>query len=117
MKQLPVFQFYPGDWMKCSNLRRCAHATKGLWIDLLCLLFESEDRSVLVPSRRAWSDEKIALAVGGDNAVVLASLQELTLKGVALRHKDGTLYLKRTIRDEKPRLQSIETTGKAAIET
>lgn len=107
-KKLPAFQFYPGDWMKDTNLRRCTHAAKGLWVDLLCLMFESEDRGVLISSRRAWSDEEIALAVGGDNATVLACLQELISKGVALRRKDGALYSKRMIRDEKTRVQNIE---------
>jgi hypothetical protein len=107
-KKLPAFQFYPGDWMKDPNLRRCTHAAKGLWMDLLCLMFESEERGVLISSRRAWSDEEIALAVGGDSTAVLACLQELILKGVALRRKDGALLSKRMIRDEKTRVQNIE---------
>jgi hypothetical protein len=96
-------QFYPGDWMKDPNLRRCSHAAKGVWIDILCLMWESEERGVLVTSQRAWSDEEIALAVGGDNATTLACLAELTLKGVANRRQDGALYSKRMVRDEHKR--------------
>jgi len=101
--KLPAFQFYPGDWLKDPNLRRCTHAAKGVWIDLLCLMHESEERGVLVTSQRAWSDDEIALAVGGDNATTLACLQELTLKGVANRRTDGALYSKRLVRDEHKR--------------
>ncbi len=107
-KKLPAFQFYPGDWLKDPNLRRCTHAAKGVWIDLLCLMFESEERGVLVSSQRAWSDDEIVLAVGGDSAVVRACVQELTLKGVCNRRQDGALYSKRLVRDEHKRLLCIE---------
>lgn len=102
-KKLPAFQFYTGDWMKDANLRRCTHAAKGVWIDILCLMFDSEERGVLVSRRRAWDDDEIVLAVGGDSAVVRAGLEELTSKGVAARRKDGALYSKRMVDDEDKR--------------
>jgi hypothetical protein len=77
-------------------------------MDLLCLMFESEERGVLSSSQRAWSDEEITLAVGGDYAVVLACVQELTLKGVANRQSNGALYSKRLVRDEHKRKLCIE---------
>lgn len=103
MAKLPAFQFYPGDWLKDPNLRRCTHAAKGVWMDILCLMFESQERGVLITAQRAWSDEEIALAVGGDSTTVMACVQELTLKGVAYRRADGALYSKRLIRDEQKR--------------
>ena len=103
MSKLPAFQFYPGDWLKDPNLRRCTHAAKGVWMDLLCLMFESEERGVLATAGVAWSDDEIALAVGGDRAVVLACVQELTHKGVANRQSNGALYSRRLIRDEHKR--------------
>lgn len=102
-RKLPSFQFYPGDWMKDSNLRRCTHAAKGVWIDMLCLMFDSEQRGVLATAGRAWSDSEIALAVGGDHDVTLACIAELTLKGVANRTEGGALYSKRLVRDEHKR--------------
>lgn len=101
--KLPAFQFYPGDWIKDPNLRRCSHAAKGVWIDVLCLMFECEERGVLATAGTAWSDEEIARAVGGDQAAVLVSLSELTLKGVAKRRQDGSLYSKRLVTDEHKR--------------
>lgn len=106
--KLPSFQFYPGDWAKDPNLRRCTHAAKGVWIDILCLMWENEERGVLATAGRAWSDEDIALAVGGDQAVVLVCLQELTLKGAAKRRADGALYSKRLVRDEHKRMLCVE---------
>lgn len=105
-KKLPAFQFYTGDWMKDANLRRCTHAAKGVWIDILCLMFDSEERGVLVSRRQAWGDDEIVLAV------VRAGLEELTSKGVAGRRKDGALYSKRMVRDEEIRLKNVKNGGK-----
>ena len=96
-KKLPALQFYPGDWMKDPALRRCTHAAKGVWIDILCLMWENEERGVLATAGQAWCDEDIARAVGGDQAVVLSCLAELTLKGVANRRSDGSLYSRRLV--------------------
>jgi hypothetical protein len=42
----PSFQFYPGDWRMDGNLRRCSHAARGAWMDILCVLHESEEYGV-----------------------------------------------------------------------
>ncbi len=42
--KLPSFQFYPGDWMKDPALRSVSLEARGLWMDMLCLLFESVRR-------------------------------------------------------------------------
>lgn len=99
----PSMQFYPGDWMKDPDLRRCSHAAKGVWVDLLCLMFECAERGVLATSGVAWTDQEIAQAVGGDQSVVLECLRELTCKGVAKRRADGALYSKRMVADETKR--------------
>lgn len=69
----PSFQFYPGDWLGNSNLRRCTHAEKGVWIDVMCLMHDSEEYGVL-----RWSLKEIASAVG----CKLADLKSLITKGV-----------------------------------
>lgn len=106
--KLPSFQFYPGDWRKDPNLSRCSHAAKGVWIDLLCLMFESDERGVLATAGSAWSDEDVAQAIGGDKATTIACIEELTLKGVANRNSTGALYSKRMVRDEHKRVLCVE---------
>ncbi len=44
MGKPPAFQFYVGDWLKDPALTMCSPATRGIWIDLLCAMHES-DRS------------------------------------------------------------------------
>lgn len=103
MAKLPSFQFYPGDWLKDTNLRRCSHTAKGVWIDMLCLMFEADERGVLATNGVAWSDEEIACAIGGDSATTIGAIQELSLKGVVKRQKNGAAYSKRMVMDENKR--------------
>ncbi len=43
----PSFQFYPSDWVGNSNLKRCTHAEKGVWLEIMCLLHDSEEYGLL----------------------------------------------------------------------
>lgn len=74
----PAFQFYPGDWQRDANLRRCSHAARGAWIDVLCLMHDAEEYGVL-----RWPLADIASAAGAP----LKLLRELVDKGV-LRGSD-----------------------------
>jgi len=103
MAKLPSFQFYPGDWMKDPDLRRCSHAAKGVLIDALCLMFESRERGYLATAGVAWSDAEVAHAIGGDQTIVAACLVELAVKGALVRDSRGALYSARMVRDEHKR--------------
>ena len=47
MAKAPAFQFYVKDWLSDPLLKMVTHQTKGIWIDLLCFLWESPDRGEL----------------------------------------------------------------------
>lgn len=99
----PAFQFYPGDWMKDPDLRRCGRAARGMWIDILCLMFECSDRGVLATGGVPWTDQEIAAAVGGDISDGVECVAELLRKGVAYRNQAGAIFCKRMVRDEQIR--------------
>jgi hypothetical protein len=69
----PAFQFYTADWQGNSKLRRCSHAHKGAWVDVLCLMHDSDEYGVL-----RWPLEDIAQAVGCS----VKMLREIVAKGV-----------------------------------
>lgn len=106
MGKLPGFTFYTGDWVKDPDLRRCSKAAKGVWVDMLCLMFECENRGVLATDDRPWSDQEIAGAVGGDIAENLSCIAELLDKGVASRNKFGSIFSRRMTRDERERQET-----------
>src|SRR5215472_12452672 len=109
MGKLPGFTFYPGDWQKDPSLRRCCKAAKGVWMDMLCLLFECPSRGVFVDAGgRPWGDEEIAAAIGGDMASNLECIRELLAKGVAQRDARGAIFSRRMVRDEQERQAAKE---------
>lgn len=69
----PSFQFYPADWSANSNLRRCTHEEKGIWIDVMCLLHDQEEYGVV-----RWSLKEIAQAIGS----TVQKVRGLVTKGV-----------------------------------
>lgn len=88
----PAFQFYPGDWRANAKLRRCSWAARGAWVEIICLLHDSEEYGIL-----RWTLEEIALAVG----CPLECVNELTLKGVLKGtpkggFSEGLVYTPRT---------------------
>jgi len=102
--KLPSFQFYPGDWMKDPGLRSVSVESRGLWIDMLCLLFESGRRGYLQHSTgKPVSDEQLARMTGCSAEQVSRLLRELEDSGVFSRTEHGTIYSRRMIRDERKR--------------
>lgn len=73
MANRPAFQFYPADWRSNANLRRCSLEARGAWIEVLCVLHDSDEYGVL-----RWPLEDIAQAV----AVPVKVLKELVAKKV-----------------------------------
>jgi len=39
-------QFYPADWRGNAKLRRCSHAARGAWVDIMCVLHDSDEYGV-----------------------------------------------------------------------
>lgn len=72
----PSFQFYPGDWTGNSNLRRCTHAEKGVWVEVLCLMHDQAEYGVL-----RWPLKEIVEAVKCKPADLRALVSKGVLKG------------------------------------
>jgi hypothetical protein len=50
----PAFQFYVKDWLSAPDLRMCSCSTRGIWIDLLCFMWESRDRGEVEGTMREF---------------------------------------------------------------
>ncbi len=96
--------FYPGDWMKDPALRSCSVAARGLWIDMLCLMFESDRRGYLQHvTGKPVTAEQLARMTGCSTDDVSQLLQELEDCGVFSRTEHGVIYSRRLIGDERKR--------------
>ena len=73
----PSFQFYPADWRNNAKLRRCSEPARGAWMDVLCILHDSDEYGVI-----RWPLADIARASG----VPLRLLKELNAKQVLKGH-------------------------------
>jgi hypothetical protein len=72
----PAFQFYPGDWLRSKNLRRCSLEARGAWIEVLCLMHDSEEYGVL-----RWPLADVAQASGVPMKVLRELVDKDVLKG------------------------------------
>lgn len=105
---LPWFKLYARDWLSDRNLRRCSHAAQGVWLAMLCLMNDCNQRGYLIDDDSPWNDDDIAAAIGGDKASALACILELCAKGVASRDNRGAFYSRRMVRDEIKRRKCSE---------
>ena len=98
-----AFSFYPCDWLKDPDLRRCSVAARGVWIDLLCLMFECESPGVLASEGKPWPREDLIQAIGADAEVVGPCIDELEAKGLLHRDAAGAFCCLRMVHEEKVR--------------
>jgi hypothetical protein len=89
----PAFQFYAKDWRGNLKLRRCSDAAKGAWIEIMCVLHDSEEYGVA-----RFPLKELVNAAG----VQLKSAKELVEKGV----------LKGGDKDVKPYIYTPRHAGK-----
>jgi hypothetical protein len=107
--QRPSFQFYPADWLAETGLRMCSLGARGLWMECLCIAFNSPERGVLRKQNASSVESKdLARMVGASEDEIEALLLELEAAGVFSRAPDGAIYSRRMIRDEKFRAQRAE---------
>lgn len=99
----PSFQFYPGDWQANSNLKRCTHAEKGVWMDVMCLMHDQEEYGIL-----RWSIKEIAQAVGCSAAVLRGLIDKEILKGVEKGKCNSFIYVPRSGRKDGDPVTLIE---------
>lgn len=100
----PSFQFYPGDWQANSNLRRCTHAEKGVWLDVMCLMHDQPEYGVL-----RWPMKEIAQAVGAKIADLRGLVSKGVLKGSDTQLDEPNVYTPRSGRREGEPITLIPT--------
>lgn len=115
----PSFQFYPGDWLLDQKLRKCSPAARGVWIDVLCALHNSDDgygfmRCTLAELANAVGPSKVHLRELVDKGVLRGSDTEVEAlvyvprsgrrdgaPVTLIEHQTGPLwYSKRLVKDE-----------------
>ncbi|MDD5062729.1 MAG: hypothetical protein PHN44_10670 [Candidatus Marinimicrobia bacterium] len=101
MAKAPAFQFYVRDWLSDPQLKMASHQSKGIWIDMLCYMWESPKRGEL-----SGNDNDFCRLLGVDNSQLNEFLNEndrLKFASVTISNGIITVQNRRMIRDEKER--------------
>ena len=116
MNRAPAFQFYTGDWRKDPCVQALDHSHKGVWIDLLCVMWDSvEPGRVVLPNGTPMPDDAIARNLGIPEAEWKQTRSTLLAYGVASEDEAGVLYNRRMVRDEETRLKKVEAGRKGGL--
>jgi len=101
----PAAQFYWRDWLTDPALRSVSSGARGLWMDMLCLMWECVPRGYLqTPAGTPYSLEMICRATGNISMdEVVGWLGELKDSGVSSQSASGSLFSRRLVRDEHKR--------------
>lgn len=100
-RERPWMKWYPSDWRSDPRLRNCGLSARGLWKEMLALMHESERYGHLLVNGKSPTDRQLAIQVGATIDEVTAGIAELEAEGVFSRDRNGTIYSRRMIRDEK----------------
>lgn len=102
---LPAMPFYTGDWFKCPEVRSLPLDYRALWFDMICFMWESTERGVMVKSNgKPYTNEEIVRMVGLDNQNSGIWLTYLVNHNVCSVREDGAIFSRRMVKDEKIRL-------------
>lgn len=102
--KLPSFQFYPGDHRKDPGVQALNFHDRGVWLELLCLMHESDERGVLLLNGKPMPEDALARVLGLDKQILTTTINTLLTFGVASRRElDGALFSRRMVRDENLR--------------
>lgn len=104
MAKLPAFQFYPADWRKDPAVQSLSYFDRGVWLEILCLMHESEQRGKLLLNGKKMPDDALARLLGLDKQILTKTLNTLLEYGVAsIDEATGALFSRRMVRDEEIR--------------
>lgn len=91
----PAFQFYPADWRNNAKLRRCSWAARGVWIELMGLMHDSDEYGVL-----RWPLKQIAQALGAPVKLLNELVECGVLYGAERGDCEAMIYTPRSGRRE-----------------
>ena len=97
----PWFKLDATDWLGDLKLRDISPAARGVWIDILCLMHQSEERGVLITNGEPWDFNKVVKRVANGSRACRQACRELVAKEVMSVRQDGAFFSKRMVNDEK----------------
>ncbi|MFT3987201.1 hypothetical protein [Aestuariivirga sp.] len=104
-------KFFWADWESDASLRLCSLAAHGLWMKMLCIAAKADPTGYLTINGRSLGVTDIARLAGVTETECKSLLGELDRNGVFSRDRNGTIFSRRMVRDEK-RSREAQKNGK-----
>ena len=102
--KLPSWQFYPGDWRKDPGVQALNYEERGIWLEILLLMYESEERGKLLLNGKPMPMDRLARLLGLDEDKINRTINTLLELGIASTYpKTGIIHNRRMVRDEEIR--------------
>jgi hypothetical protein len=108
MTGMPFIKFFPSDHQADALLKLCSFAAQGVWVLLLCIAAQSTRFGYVLLAGRKPSIEDLTRVIGGTPDELKSLVDELERNGVFSRDRQGTIYCRRMIREEKKRAASAK---------
>lgn len=100
-KREPWFKFFPSDWQGDAKLRFCSAAARGVWMELLCLMHNSQPYGHLLVNGRLPNSAQLAVLCGVPLEDFEKAVLELENAGVIARTSAGVMFSRRMVRDRQ----------------
>jgi len=88
------------DWQRDPALRMCSPAARGIWMDLLAIMFDAEPCGHLLVNGRQPTERQLAAVCGASIDELTSCLSELEEAGAFSRSEDGVIFNRRMVRDK-----------------
>ncbi len=88
------------DWQRDPALRMCSPAARGIWMDLLAIMFDAEPCGHLLVNGRQPTERQLAAVCGASLEELTSCLSELEEAGAFSRSEDGIIFNRRMVRDK-----------------
>jgi hypothetical protein len=100
--KLPWLKFYGSDWLSDEALRSCSVESRGLWIDMICLMTKSETYGHLLIGGKPARAEQLGRIVGLTTQRTMELLDELNSAGV-FSFEGETIISRRLVKEHNSR--------------
>jgi hypothetical protein len=108
MGKSPATQFYWGDWRRDPGIRACTFETRGIWFEMLCVMWECEPRGYFNTNNNGLDDisteiSTAARMIGCTEKEYKNAVTELEKYHVLSRDSHGIIFNRRMAREAKMR--------------
>lgn len=111
----PYMPFYIGDWQKAPEIQALSLAARGLWVQMLFLMWESTERGYLTINGVPMTVEILSRQVGFACDLLEPLLEEMKKFAVYSVREDGAIFSRRMVKDAEISLKRSYAGQKGGI--